>query len=536
MQRVVRVLLVVVALVASSCSGGDEPIAQDAQPSSSALATPESSPTTAVPEGLAFSDATPRTLRVSVPTIEFVAPYLVDETDAVAVLITDLLTDGLTERDTESGIAVPGLAESWSVSDDRLSWTFQLGDFTFGNGTPIVAADVVASLNRVADRGLDSLSGPNLWSIEGWDAASTPGVLVAGVESVGESTVVITLTEQFEALPEVLAGVTFGVYPAEERSSDVMPVSSSAYYVPTAIWEDGFRVSSDIDGQEISMIEVFIDPERTMLAASETDLAVGFDPDEPVGGLTAATIQRSADAFFAMNAEAKPFDDVMIRQAVVHAIDREAIRAEFFPNAGLMQGFVPHAVPGGSPDACGESCRFDMEQARLLVEASPNRDVEFTVDYFVAEGDDDTEQRLAELIASSLRDVGLVATARSHTRADYGVRAANGELGLFRFGSVSTTLTAEADLGAMFHTAGRDNLSGTSIERFDEFIAAARLEANPVVRASIYGDAERVLFAEAVVLPLAEFSHHLAFTDVLESAGLEPDGSLDLDAIVFASN
>lgn len=536
MQRVVRILLVALALLASSCSGGDAPVSDNAEPGSRELSTPSSSSTTDVPDGLAFVDEGNRTLRVSVPSIDFIAPHLLDETDAVSVLVTDLLTDGLTERDLASGLAVPGLADSWTVSDDRLTWTFQLGDFTFGDGTPITPADVVASLNRVAAEGLDSLSGPNLWPIDGWDAAAAADVSVAGIIGDGESRVQITLTEQFEALPEVLAGATFAIYPEVESDVGTLPTSSSAYFTPTAIWEDGFRVSSDSESRAISTIEIFIDPEQTMLAAGETDLAVGVDPDEPLGDLRGATVQRSADAFFAMNAASAPLDDVMIRQAIVHAVDREAIRAEFFPNAGPMQGFVPQSVPGGSADACGESCRFDVEQARLLVDASPNKGIEFTVDYFVAEGDDDSEQRLAEMVASALREVGLIATARSHTPEDYGARAANGELGVFRFGSVSTTLTAEADLGAMFHTAGRDNLSGTSIERFDALIGAARLEANPVVRASIYGDAERVLFAEAAVLPLAEFRHHLAFTEVLESAGLEPDGSLDLEAIVFASN
>ncbi len=536
MQRAFRIVLVVVALLAASCSGSESSTPDNESSNSRELSSPSTSSTTTVPGGLAFAEAPDGTLRLSVPAIEFVAPHLVDETDAVAVLVTDLLTDGLTERDSESGFAVPGLADSWSVSDDHLTWTFELGDFTFGDGTPITGADVVASLNRVAGRGLDSLSGPNLWPIQGWEAAATPDVSVAGVVSVGESRVLVTLTEQFEALPEILAGVTFGIYPATPQETDTLPTSSSAQYTPTAIWDDGFRVSGDPDSLTISTIEVFVDPDGTMIAAGETDLAIAVDPNEPLGDLRGTTIQRSADVFFAMNAEKAPFDDVMIRQAIVHAIDREAIRAEFFPHAGLMQGFVPQAVPGGSADACGDSCSFDIEQAQLLVEASPSRDVEFTVDYFVAEGDDDTEQRLAEMITSSLREVGLVATARSHTPDDYGIRAANGDLGLFRFGSVSTTLTAEADLGAMFHTAGRDNLSGTSIERFDALIASARLEANPVVRASIYADAETLLFAEAVVLPLAEFRHHLAFTDALESAGLEPDGSLDLDAVVFASN
>lgn len=537
MHRVLRFTLLVVALVAASCSDA-APEAARTEPFPTDAATSPGDAADETPDGLAFADdlSGARVLRVSVPSMDFAAPHTVDETDPVGVLVTDLLTDGLTARDSASGLAVPAIADSWDVSDDHLTWTFQLGEHTFGDGTPITAADVVASLNRVADRGLDSLSGPNLWPIAGWEAAATEGVDVAGITATGVLTVDITLTEPFEPLAEVLTGVTFGVHPGEDFSG-ALPASSSVDFVPTELWEDGLRLEAGAtwDGT-IDTIELFVDPDFTMLAVGETHLGVGIDPDEPLGELRGSTIQRSADAFYAMNAKVAPFDDVMIRQAIVHAVDKEAIRAEFFPNAGLMQGFVPQGVPGGSADSCGDACRLDIEYARLLVDASPSRDVPFTVDYFVAEGDDDSEQRLAEMIASSLREIGLVATARSHTAADYGVRAANGELGLFRFGSVSTTLTAEADLGAMFHTAGRDNLSGTSIERFDAYVAAGRLEPNPVVRASIYADAERVLFGEAVALPLVEFRHHVAFTDSLDSAGLEPDGSLDLDAIEFASN
>lgn len=525
----------VVALVAASCSGS-APGADNTIPSPTSTPSPADGSPDTVPDGLAFTDEDGRVLRVSVPSLDFAAPHLVDETDPVAVMVTDLLTDGLTQRDSASGLAVPALAESWTVSDDHLTWTFQLGEFAFGDDTAVSANDVVASLNRVADRGLDSLSGPNLWPIDGWEAAADPEVSVLGIVARDERTLDITLTERFEPLPEILAGVSFGVHPEIEGQAGTLPTSSSMHFAPTALWEDGFRVQAEEPVGDISSIELLLDPDFTMLAVGETDLGVGIDPNEPLGDLRGSTVQRSADAFFAMNALLPPFDDPMIRQAIVHAIDRDALQAEFFPAVGLMQGFVPQSVPGGSPDACGDNCRFDLAQARLLADASPSRDVAFTVDYFLAEGDDDTEQRLAEMIVSSLREIGLVATARSHSPADYGTRAASGELGLFRFGSVSTTLSAEADLGAMFHTAGRDNLTGTSIERFDAFIAAARVEPNPVVRASIYGDAEQVLFGEAVVLPLVEFRLHVAFTDVLESAGLEPDGSLDLDAIVFASN
>ena len=529
MTRLFLAFLVAFALLASACSSSP---ADSGDASSTPTSVEPAAPVETTPEGLAFAEAGPETLRVSVPSLDFVAPHEVDETDPVEVLVTDLLTDGLTVRDSASGIAEPGVASSWSASDDGLVWTFVLGDSSFGDGSPILAADVVASLNRVADRGVSSISGPNLWPVVGWEADDDGPV--AGIVALDDMTVQISLTERFEPLPQVLAGVAFGIWPAEPSEVGELPTSSSIDFVPTALWEDGIRFAGEETPGEVATIELFVDPTLSMLEAGETDMAVSVDPADPLGDLRGITVERSADAFFAMNSTVAPFDDALIRQAIIKAVDREALRDQYFPNAGVMQGFVPQHVLGGVADACGDACVFDVAQATLLVDASPSRDIEFTVDYYATEGDD-TEQRLAESVASSLRAVGLLATARSHDPADYGLRAARGELGLFRFGSVSTTLTAEADIGAMFHTAGRDNLTGTSITRFDELITGARNEPNPVVRASIYESAERLLFAEAVVLPLVEFRHSLAIGEKMTSAGLEPDGSLDLSAMEFAS-
>lgn len=561
MNRFAFSWLLALSIVAAACSSGDESSAT----TTSTTIAPANATTTTSPESLAFVEQGPLTLRVSVPSLDFVAPYEVDETDAVEVFVTDLLTDGLTIVDLETGIAEPGVASSWSKSADGLVWTFKLGQTTFGNGTTISSKDVVASLNAVANKGVRSISGAHMWPIEGWEAAAiidaaessgddadagepeaTP--TVSGIVAVDPTTVTITLTEQFEPLPQLLAGVAFGIWPETVDESSDVPVGSAVDFIPAALWADGLRLqlAQPIDG-EVSTIELFVDTENTMVAVGETDMAIGVDPIEPLGELRGVTVQRSADAFFAMNSTIAPFDDPMIRQAIVLATNREAIRAEYFPTSGLMQSFVPQLVLGGVADACGESCDYNVEHATTLVNASPSRDVAITVDYFTSETAGTAvdgkaadaagiEQRLAESIASDLRAVGLIATARAHSPAEFGRLAANDELGLFRFGSVSTAPTAEADIGAMFHTSGRDNLTGTSIDRFDALIFEARRESDPAARAAFYESAERVLFDEAVVLPLVEFRHHLVHGARLAAAGLEPDGSLNLSQVEFAAD
>jgi ABC-type transport system substrate-binding protein len=533
-MRASRILLLALTvLVFAACSGPEEPSLTAPADSAAPSTTGENEPDT-----LAFEDPVdelePITLRISLPRMSFVAPHVVDETDSVQVLVTDLLTDGLTDRDPYTGEVGPGLADSWSISEDRLTWTFLLGERTFSTGAPIVADDVVASLNRVAQQGVQSLSGVNLSVIDGYDEVSIgDATAMTGVTALDASSIAITLTEPFEPLPELLAGVAFGVFPVDIDTTGALPLSSSRSFTPVAMWDEGFRVNAEGRDGIISAVELWVDPDGSLMADGEVDMALGLGDDDVQPGFNSSWAQRSADAFFALNHDVPPFDDPVVRRALLRAIDQSAIRDEFFPTAGVMRGFVPQSVPGGSPDACGDYCDTILRRARGAVRDTGAGDVPFTVDFFVDEADD-SEQALAESLVDALRGVGFNATARAHSVEEYGARIAAGDMAMFRFGSVSTALIADADLAAMFHTDGRDNVTNTSIPEFDALIAEARATSDSAARAAIYAEAEALLFSEGVVVPLVEFRERIVLGERVESAGLEPDGSLDLGSVVFA--
>ena len=134
-----------------------------------------------------------------------------------------------------------------------------------------------------------------------------------------------------------------------------------------------------------------------------------------------------------------------------------------------------------------------------------------------------------------LNDVGLDARPVGRFPQAFPARLVNGELGLFRFGTVSTTLSAESSIGLAFHSEGSDNVTATSIQRVDALIDQARATEDADDRAGLYASAESVLLAEAVVVPFVEFRHSVAFSDSLSEVGLEPDGSLNLAEIEFVN-
>ena len=68
----------------------------------------------------------------------------------------------------EESLAEPDIAESLTPNGDATSWTVTLRDRTFSDGTPIQAADVKASFERLAKRGSASLAGVRLEIINGY--------------------------------------------------------------------------------------------------------------------------------------------------------------------------------------------------------------------------------------------------------------------------------------------------------------------------------------------------------------------------------
>ena len=83
----------------------------------------------------------------------------------------------------------------------------------------------------------------------------------------------------------------------------------------------------------------------------------------------------------------------------------------------------------------------------------------------------------------------------------------------------------------MFGSDGPDNITGISIDRLDEVLFDARQELDGAQRQLDYAEAESIVFGEAALAPLVTLRHDLWFGENLSSAGLEPDGSLDLAAM-----
>jgi peptide/nickel transport system substrate-binding protein len=307
------------------------------------------------------------------------------------------LFETLVTTDYDARLA-PGLATDWSVSDDDLTWRFDLReDVTFHDGTAFDAETMAFSLRRTFHES---------------EAARTAGTAlstlpVESVDTPEEYRVTVTMTEPFAPL---LAHLTRRYASAmapgslDEDDEFVEPIGTGPFQFES--WEggDGTTVLTrfeDYYGEQpaISRVEyILVDDAQTrelMLRNQETDMASQLPPEslsriEEADNVSPVTFQPPRLRFFTFNVETAPTDELAVRKAFNYGIDTRAIIDS------VLEGIETPAVgPWGSQVPWRnddlEGYDYDTDRAESLLEEAG-----WEV------GDDGTRRRDGEPLALTL--------------------------------------------------------------------------------------------------------------------------------------
>jgi ABC-type transport system substrate-binding protein len=438
------------------------------------------------------------------------------------LLVAEQLFDGLTAYDAATSAVVPATAESWTSSPDQTRWEFKLrSGATFANGRAITSADVKYSFERIARKGSSSPAAAQLDAVAGFKAFNFDGRAeeLTGISTPSEGVVVIVLEQSQAALPAILGNPAFGIVPREAVEAPAPafaeePVGSGPFMVGGRT-EDALHLVP-APGVNVALrgidLEVLTDATASYEAFLDGRLdwtAVPSDRVEQVAERHGRTAFRPymGQLFYGFNLKNAKFADLRFREAIVKAIDRDAIvRAIYGAAAQRLDGLVPDGVPGYQPGACGERCGYDPDRARALVaEVFGGQGVpEIAIDF----DDTGTQKAVAEAMQANLLAAGIPVILRSHPFADYLKFAVSGGQEIFRLGWIGPYPTADAFLTPLFRSGLADNVTGFSSDGVDALLQAGRAESDEAKRTASYQEAEKLVLEQLPVIPLAQFAFH----------------------------
>ena len=317
--------------------------------------------------------------------------------------------EGLVELD-QSGEIQPLLASEWTVSDDRKTYTFTLQEgVTFSNGDEFTADDVKFSFDRVKTDWVSSLKAKM--------------DVVESVEVVSPTEVAVTLSKPSNAWLFSLATPVGAIF-SEDAVDDLAntPVGTGPYAVESwtpnesLVFDTRDDYWGEAPGVEQVTLKYFADATATTNALQTGDvdaianlqapeLLSSFESDDQ---FVVTTGTSSGEVSLSMNNKAAPFDDVRVRQAVLYALDKQAILDTAWNGYGSL--VATYAAPTDPYyEDLNDAYPYDPAKAKeLLQEAGKeNLDITFTVPTRPY------AQAVSEIVVSQLKDVGINATIES---------------------------------------------------------------------------------------------------------------------------
>ncbi|UWQ45419.1 ABC transporter substrate-binding protein [Leisingera aquaemixtae] len=456
-------------------------------------------------------------------------PHL-DPTSAAAQAIDSVvytnIFEGLT-RFMGDGSVVPGLAESWEISEDGTVYTFKLRQgVTFHDGSAMDAEDVKFSLDRA--RAEDSTNAQK---------ALFDGI--ASVEAVDPQTVRITLEAPNGSL---LFNLAWGdaVIVAPESIGDIKtkPVGTGAYTFQE--WVQGDRITlarnPDYWGDQPALASAtfkFIsDPTAAFAAMMAEDIDAfdnfpapenlpQFEADPRFQVLVGST---EGETILSINNKQPPFDDIRVRQAVAHAIDRQAIidGAMFGYGTPIGTHFAPHNP--AYKNLTGQSAHDPEKAKALLAEAGFPEGFETTLHL----PPPSYARRGGEIIAAQLAAVGIKAEIINVEWAQWLESVFNGK----SFGLTIVSHTEPMDIGIYARPEYYFQYDSKALQELMNRLTAT---TGPDSRTALLQDAQEMIAADYV----NGYLFQLAKLGVAK-AGLQglwenaPTAAIDLTAVSWA--
>ncbi|HEY4988257.1 MAG TPA: peptide ABC transporter substrate-binding protein [Opitutaceae bacterium] len=441
------------------------------------------------------------------------------------------LFEGLTRLDAATNAAVPAAAESWDVSPDGKVYTFHVRPTArWSNGDPVTAADFAYSFHRILTPAFGSLYSYMLWPIKNAEAFNSGKITdfsLVGVKALDTLTLQVTLEKPTPYLPALASHTTWlPVHQASVEKFGRMEDKGTKWTLPGNLVGNGaFTLAEWIPNARIAVVKnpLYWDAAHTRLNRVEFYPIEKPDIEElnyrsgqlhstydlPTSKIEAYRAHQPPDFkvdpvlstfYLFLNTKRAPFDNVKLRQALSHGLDREELSRD------ITKGVFPVARSLTPPNCGGYTSRTqvsdDFELARrLMAEAGyPGGKGLPTVEVQCYETE--VPLRMLEAIqAMWLKELGFHITIAQIEQKTLFQNQQNRNYTMSFSGWIADYPDPLTFLGMMI-TDGGNNWASWSNKEFDRLIDETTNTADNAKRLEIFQKAEVILLDEAPIIPL----------------------------------
>ncbi len=445
------------------------------------------------------------------------------------------LMEGLVSEDPDLNIT-PGVAQSWDISEDRLTYTFHLNpDAKWSNGDTVTAEDFVGSYKRMLTASMAAEYAYMLFHVVGAEdylMGKITDFSQTGFKALDAHTLQLTLRQRTPFLLHAMNHYAWYPVPIKvvaahgglERKGTAWTrpenfVGNGAFVLEA--WDSNRKIAVrrsptywDRDTVKLDGIDFFpiesIDTEERMFRTGQlhitNEVPLSKIPvylkDNPE---SISIAPYDGVYFYRFNVTKPPFDDVRVRKALAYTIDRESlIKNVTLANESPAYNVVPPEILGYVSE---HKFTADLAEAkRLLAEAGypdgkgfPQTDLTYNTS--------EKHRTIAEAVQQMWRqNLGINMGLYNQEWKVYLDSQDNLDFQIIRAGWIADYVDPHVFLD-MWRTGGGNNDTGWGNERYDALLAGALDAPNDEARFKIYNEMEKILVDEMPILPIYHYTN-----------------------------
>jgi peptide/nickel transport system substrate-binding protein len=468
-------------------------------------------------------------------------------TDGESFNVTDHIYDSLVTFKKGTTEVMPNLATKWDISADGKVYTFNLvKNAKFHDGTPVNADAVVFSFKRQMDEKHPAykFSGPYSYL-----AAMGLDKLIKDVVKVDDSTVRFDLNKPNAPFISTLGMQAFAIVSPTavlkyKQDFAQNPVGSGPYKLK--VWEKKQKIVLEANPEywggepylKTIIFRAIPDNNTRLQEMMAGKLHVMDNPDSNhikalEDKLKAKVKFAKAPGFnvgyLALNQEKKPFDNVKVRRAIAHAINKQAIVDTVYNGYGMVaKNPMPPSIWGYNNDI--KDYEYSPEKAKALLKEA-GLENGFETDLwampvprpYMPDG-----RKVAEAIQGDLAKVGIKVKIVSYDWGTYLKQTSEGQHSMALLGWTGDIGDPDNFLYVLLDKDNAvkpaQNISFYKSDKLHELLTKAQVTSDVATRTKLYMEAQKIIHEDAPMVPIAHSEDILPMSTDVQNLVLDPTG------------